>query len=164
MKKIHKPNALARALTDYFYNYLPCLRRMSQNTIHNYRDSFVLLLKFLAKQKKSSVVELDIEDINAEPGCMDTLGSSFTDKESRIFKIGEEDKGLTIEFNGHDRTAEIKGKEPIQFYYFIQVRRAKDPSKWCYAGGENRNETKSITGELDSLVDKVLFALYGVEA
>src|ERR1700733_1331644 len=66
MKKIQKSNSLAHALQDYFYNHLPCLRNMSQNTIHSYRDTFVLLLKFVSTQKKCEVVELDIENINAE--------------------------------------------------------------------------------------------------
>lgn len=66
MKKIQKSNSLAHALKDYFYNHLPCLRNMSQNTIHSYRDTFLLLLKFVASQKKCQVVELDIEEINAE--------------------------------------------------------------------------------------------------
>jgi site-specific recombinase XerD len=66
MKKIQKSNSLAHALQDYFYNHLPCLRNMSRNTIHSYRDTFVLLLKFVSIQKKCGVVELDIEEINAE--------------------------------------------------------------------------------------------------
>src|SRR3990167_1627594 len=66
MKKIYNPNLLAHALYDYFYNHLPCLRNMSPNTIHSYRDSFVLLLKFVSEQTKCQVVDLDIDDINPE--------------------------------------------------------------------------------------------------
>jgi integrase/recombinase XerD len=66
MKKIQKPNALARALKDYFYNHLPHLRSMSPNTIHSYRDTFILLLKFVASQTKRPVAELDIEELNPE--------------------------------------------------------------------------------------------------
>lgn len=77
-----------------------------------------------------------IIDVNREPGCTDTFGSVFDEKESRVFKIGEEDKGLTLVFNAEDRTAEIKGTAPIKFHYFIQVRLAQNETKWYYAGGE----------------------------
>ena len=89
----------------------------------------------LAREFHSQIVK-----VNREPGCMDTLGSTFTDRESHVFKIGEEDKGLTILFNPDQRTAEINGKAPIKFYYFIQVKLAQDETKWCYSGGENKAE------------------------
>jgi integrase/recombinase XerD len=66
MRNIQNPNALARALKDYFYNHLPCLRSMSPNTIHSYRDSFLLLLKFVASQTNRPVAELDIEELNVK--------------------------------------------------------------------------------------------------
>ena len=105
-----------------------------------------------------------IIDVNSEPGCTGTLGSAFANKESRVFKIGEEDKGLTIVFNPEERTAEIKGKEPIKFYYFIQVRLAQDETTWGYAGGENNAALAPINSKLDTIVEKALFALFGVEA
>ena len=39
---------------------------MSPNTIHSYRDTFILLLKFVANQTKRPVAELDIEQLNEE--------------------------------------------------------------------------------------------------
>ena len=105
-----------------------------------------------------------ISEANHEPGCMDSLGSRFTDKESRVFRIGQETSGLTVDFDPAQRIAEIKGKEPIKFYYYIRVRLAKDESKWCYAGGENKEELVPVTGKLDTVVEKALFALFGVEA
>jgi hypothetical protein len=105
-----------------------------------------------------------ISEANHEPGCMDSLGSRFTDKESRVFRIGQEAHGLTVDFNPAERTAEIRGTEPIKCYYFIRVRLAKDETKWCYAGGENKEELAPITGKLDTVVEKALFALFGVEA
>src|SRR5664279_6257764 len=63
-----------------------------------------------------------ISEANHEPGCMDSLGSRFTDKESRVFRIGQETSGLTVDFDPAQRIAEIKGKEPIKFYYYIRVR------------------------------------------
>jgi hypothetical protein len=105
-----------------------------------------------------------ISDVNREPGCKGTLGCSFTNKESRVFKIGKEDSGLTIDFHPNERTAEIKGKEPVKFHYFIQVRLAQDQSKWDYEGGENPAVLGPINGKLDAIVENALFALFGVES
>ena len=119
---------------------------------------FALLRNDLAREFHSQISEL-----NHEPGCNDTLGSTFSDKESRVFKIGEEEKGLVIDFNPEGRTAEIASKDPIKFRYFIKVRLSKDGSKWCYAGGENTQDLQPITGKLDAVVEKALYALFGVE-
>lgn len=58
-----RPNPLARALRDFFADHLPRLRGMSPHTIHSYRDSLSLLLRYLATRGSKPVVELDIEDI-----------------------------------------------------------------------------------------------------
>jgi hypothetical protein len=104
-----------------------------------------------------------ISDVNHEPGCIGTFGCAFSDKGSRVFKIVEQDRGLTIDFNPAKRTAEIKGEEPIDFYYFIQVKVAKDETKWCYVGGENIAELAPISCKLDTVVEEALFALFGSE-
>jgi hypothetical protein len=44
------------------------------------------------------------------------------------------------------------------------VRLSRDESKWCYAGGEDKEQLVPITGKLDTVIERVLFALYGVEA
>lgn len=57
-------NALARALRGFFVDYLPAVRGMSSHTQQSYRDSFVLLLRFLAKHRNRAVAVLDFEDLN----------------------------------------------------------------------------------------------------
>jgi hypothetical protein len=105
-----------------------------------------------------------ISEVNSEPGCMETLGAAFDEKQARVFKLDEEDSGLSIQFDPKERTAEINGKEPTRFHYFIQVRLAKDEAKWCYAGGENKDQLVPVTGQLDTVAERALFALFGVEA
>lgn len=105
-----------------------------------------------------------ISDLNNEAGCKGTLGCEFTSNKSRVFKIGEEDKGLSIAFNPSDRTAEIKGTEPIKFHYVIQVRLGPDETTWGYTGSEKNEDSVPINGKLDSIVERALFALFGVEA
>jgi len=59
-------NLLARCLRDYFADHLPRLREMSPHTIHSYRDSLVLLLRFVAATGKKGVCDLDLDDILAD--------------------------------------------------------------------------------------------------
>jgi integrase/recombinase XerD len=60
------PNLLARCLRDYFTDHLPRLRGMSPHTILSYRDSLVLLLRFLAPTRKRQVADLDLEDFEPD--------------------------------------------------------------------------------------------------
>ena len=43
------PNLLGAIMRDYFTDHLPHLRGMSRHTIQSYRDSLVLLLRFLSR-------------------------------------------------------------------------------------------------------------------
>ncbi|MFQ5528298.1 MAG: tyrosine-type recombinase/integrase [Thermoanaerobaculia bacterium] len=57
------PNTLATALRDFFSDYLPRLRGMSPHTILSYRDTFALLLRFVAADKCRPVHLLNLDDI-----------------------------------------------------------------------------------------------------
>lgn len=63
---IQSANALARALQAFFTDYLPRLRGLSPHTLHSYRDTLVLLLRFLASSKNIELDRLDLGDILAE--------------------------------------------------------------------------------------------------
>jgi site-specific recombinase XerD len=58
------PNLLGAAVRDYFTDHLPRLRGTSPHTIHSYRDSIVLLLRFLSRQRNKPVTGLDLPDLN----------------------------------------------------------------------------------------------------
>ncbi len=60
------PNGLALALRDFFGDYLPKLRGISPHTIASYRDSLVLLLRFVADEQKRCVPLLDFKDLDAQ--------------------------------------------------------------------------------------------------
>jgi site-specific recombinase XerD len=64
--KNKSPNGLALALRDFFGDYLPKLRGMSPHTIASYRDSLVLLLRFVADEQKRCVSLLDFKDLDAQ--------------------------------------------------------------------------------------------------
>jgi integrase/recombinase XerD len=61
-----QPNALARSLWDFFHEYLPGLRGMSPHTIHSYRDTFVLLLRFLAATRHLDAATVDVEHLDPQ--------------------------------------------------------------------------------------------------
>ena len=63
--KANLPNLLALMLQDFFLSHLPNLRAMSPHTIQSYRDSLLLLLRFIALHKKLNVSSLDLEDLGA---------------------------------------------------------------------------------------------------
>lgn len=63
---ITAPNKLAIRLGQYFTDHLPRVRGMSAHTIHSYRDSVVLLLRFLASQRKRRVEDLDLTDFEVD--------------------------------------------------------------------------------------------------
>ena len=62
--KAASPNLLARCLRDYFADHLPRIRGMSPHTIQSYRDSLVLLLRFVASDRKIEVCDLDMDDLD----------------------------------------------------------------------------------------------------
>lgn len=60
------PNVLARALRLFFTEHLSELRGLSPNTVHSYRDSLALLLRFVAARRGCPVAVLDIADLDPE--------------------------------------------------------------------------------------------------
>jgi len=64
------PNLLGAVIRDYFTDYLPRLRGTSPHTIHSYRDSMVLLLRFLSRQRNKPITGLDLTDLDP-PGAQE---------------------------------------------------------------------------------------------
>jgi site-specific recombinase XerD len=66
MRKNPSPNALARAVRNFFSEYVRELRGLSRHTLLSYRDTLALLLRFLAESRKSDPTALDMEDLSPE--------------------------------------------------------------------------------------------------
>src|SRR6266542_3549235 len=62
--KLSAPNRLASCLRKYFTDHLPRLRGTSPHTIHSYRDSMILLLRFLARERNKPVTGLELPDLD----------------------------------------------------------------------------------------------------
>lgn len=60
------PNTLGRALRGFFADHLPRVRGASPHTVRSYRDTFVLLLRFVATRKQRSVPELDVDHLGPQ--------------------------------------------------------------------------------------------------
>lgn len=60
------PNLLARTLRGFFTEHLPQLRGLSPHTVHSYRDSLTLLLRFAAGHRCSPVAVLDVQDVGPQ--------------------------------------------------------------------------------------------------
>jgi len=60
------PNTLARSLRQFFSDYLPAIRGLSPHTMQSYRDTVVLLLRFVAHAKQRDPVRLELSDLLPE--------------------------------------------------------------------------------------------------
>jgi len=58
--------SFATALRAFFSQHLPLTRGLSPRTVTSYRDTFVLLLRFLAERYHCYVVALDLDQLDAE--------------------------------------------------------------------------------------------------
>ncbi|WP_069997883.1 site-specific integrase [Cellulosilyticum sp. I15G10I2] len=56
-----KPTNFATHLTAFLSEYLPIQKNVSKNTIHSYRDTFKLLLKFCQEEKKIPAPKITLE-------------------------------------------------------------------------------------------------------
>lgn len=66
MNRASAPNALARALHGFFEDYIPSLRGLSRHTLLSYRDTLMLLLRFLARSRHVDPLDLDLDAITPE--------------------------------------------------------------------------------------------------
>src|SRR5260370_7015514 len=64
--KITAPNRLALRLREDFTDHLPRVRSSDLHTVHSYRDSVVLFLRFLASHQKCQVHDLDLANIEPD--------------------------------------------------------------------------------------------------
>jgi site-specific recombinase XerC len=73
--KTEPTNLLGAVIRDYFTDHLPRLRGTSPHTVQSYRDSIVLLLRFLSRQRNKPVTGLDLTDLDP-PGILAFLTRS----------------------------------------------------------------------------------------
>jgi site-specific recombinase XerD len=64
--KRHLPTDLGRALFCFFQEYLPVQKGVSINSLRNYRDSVLLLLRYMAEDSGRRFEALELSDLTAE--------------------------------------------------------------------------------------------------
>jgi integrase/recombinase XerD len=64
--KTQPSTVLAHELRDFFSTHLPLVRGLSPKTVGSYRDTFVLLLRFLSKRHACAIVNLDLAHLGTE--------------------------------------------------------------------------------------------------
>jgi site-specific recombinase XerD len=64
--KHKRPNNLGLCVENFFREYLPTLRGMSQHTLRSYRDALVLFLRFMSSRKGVGPEALDLDVVTAE--------------------------------------------------------------------------------------------------
>ena len=70
-----KPTDFARALSCYFFEYLPMQKGLSENTINSYRDSMSVFLSYCENERHLKREKIEIKDLNCElvEGFLDWL-------------------------------------------------------------------------------------------
>jgi site-specific recombinase XerD len=81
--KAARPTTLARALRGVFADHLPRVRGSSPHTILSYRDSLVLLLRFVAERRQRSVSHLDLSDLGP-PEVLEFLQHLETERGNQV--------------------------------------------------------------------------------
>lgn len=61
-----KAKTLGYHITKFFSEYLPSVKGVSKNTIHSYRDTFVIFFDYLHSSYKLNVNKMSIETINEQ--------------------------------------------------------------------------------------------------
>ena len=61
-----KPTSLAKALSRYFFDYLPAERGLSEQTIQSYRDAISLLMDFCKQERGIPRERLEVSDLTRD--------------------------------------------------------------------------------------------------
>ena len=61
-----KPTDFARALSGYFFEYLPVQKGLSENTIHSYRDSMSVFLSYCESERHLKREKMEIRDLDRQ--------------------------------------------------------------------------------------------------
>jgi integrase/recombinase XerD len=118
-----KPTDFAKYLTEFLSVYLPEQKNVSKNTIHSYRDTFKLLIKYCQDMKKTPVERITLDILSSE-WISGFLGWLETDRNCSISTRNQRLAAI------HSFFRYIQAEEPAGIFHFqkiaaISVKKAK---------------------------------------
>lgn len=130
------PNALARAVHGFFGPYLLEQRGLSRHTVLSYRDTLALLLRFIAKTRRTDPATLDLDSLTSEVvlAFLNHLESDRHNKTSsrnvRLAAIHAFARYVSIQFP--ERLQQLQqilgvpfkraGTRPIEYFEYDEIR------------------------------------------
>mgnify|MGYP002247610531 CR=1 FL=1 len=126
------PTFFAKALSRYFFEYLPSERGLSQETIQSYRDAMSLLLDFCERERKIRRDRLEVSDFNRE------LIDAF-------FRWLEQEKGNSITTRNQRRAA---------INAFFKSCSMKIQALYCYANRFGKFLRRNVSKGLSRIFRK----------
>ena len=90
------PTFFAKALSRYFFEYLPSERGLSQETIQSYRDAMSLLLDFCEQERKIRRDKLEVSDFSRE--LIETFYGGWNRRKVTLLQQGTNGEQLSTHF------------------------------------------------------------------
>lgn len=120
-----KPTDFAKYLTEFLSVYLPTQKNVSKNTIHSYRDTFKLLIKYYQEIKRIPVERITLNVLSSE-WLIDFLQWLETDRKCSISTRNQRLAAI------HSFFRYIQAEEPAGIFHFqkiasIPIKKAKKP-------------------------------------
>ena len=109
-----KPTNFAKYLTDFLTIYLSGQKNVSKNTIHSYRDTFKLLLKYCKEEKALAIERINMEVLTAEL-IMEFLNWLEYERKSSISTRNQRLASI------HSFFRYVQGEDPVGIYCFQRV-------------------------------------------
>ena len=109
-----KPTDFAKYLTEFLSVYLPSQKNVSKNTIHSYRDTFKLLIKYCQEIKRIPAERITLDVLSSE------LITDFLDwlETERKCSISTRNQRLAAI---HSFFRYVQAEEPAGLFHFQKV-------------------------------------------
>jgi hypothetical protein len=153
----HRSEKLARYVRQSLTNQ-PSANEANVNRNRLLDEGFLRLREDIRRE-----FEAQIDELKREPDCGNSLLCSFSGEKWSVFRIDDKGLSLSIKFDSHERMVSIKSERPTKFSFYIKVDLVNSETDWYYSVGEKKSELSSSKKQVDWIVEKALYALFGVE-
>ncbi len=109
-----KPTNFAKYLTEFLSSYLPTQKNVSKNTIHSYRDTFKLLIRYYQEMKDIPAERITLEILSKE-SLIDFLEWLETNRKCSISTRNQRLAAI------HSFFRYIQAEEPAGIFHFQKI-------------------------------------------